>query len=104
MAWLVDTSILARLANADDAAHQTAVDGVEALISQGEILNTSPQNLIEFRNCATQPASSNGLGLSADSARAKALEFESLFPILRETPDIFPAWKSLAGRHRQASP
>jgi hypothetical protein len=34
--------------------------------------------------------------LSPEDALAKGLEFESLFPILPETPDIFPAWKSLA--------
>ena len=48
MAWLVDTSILARLANADDIANQAAADAVQALISRGEVLRTSPQNLIEW--------------------------------------------------------
>jgi len=96
MAWLVDTSILARLANADDSAHQAAVDAVEALITRGEALRTSPQNLIEFRNCATRPVSSNGLGLSPEDAQVKGEEFASLFPILPETPEIYPAWKSLA--------
>jgi hypothetical protein len=43
--WLVDTSILARLANADDIAHQMAADAVQALISRGDVLRTSPQNL-----------------------------------------------------------
>jgi predicted nucleic acid-binding protein len=38
MAWLVDTSILVRLSNADDGAHQAAVDAIEALISRGQIL------------------------------------------------------------------
>lgn len=95
-AWLVDTSILARLANADDIAHQAAADAVQALISRGEVLRTSPQNLIEFRNCATRPVSANGLGLSPEDAHAKGLEFESKFPILPEIPEIYIAWKSLA--------
>jgi predicted nucleic acid-binding protein len=96
MAWLVDTSVLARLANADDIAHQAALNAVEALITRGEVLHVAPQNLIEFRNCATRPIANNGLGLSPDDARVKSEEFESLFPILPETPAIFTAWKSLA--------
>jgi predicted nucleic acid-binding protein len=42
MVWLVDTSILARLANADDPAHTVAADAVKALRSSGESLRTSP--------------------------------------------------------------
>jgi len=37
----------------------------------------------------------NGLGFSAPVVEMQAAEFEALFPILPETPDIFPAWKSL---------
>jgi predicted nucleic acid-binding protein len=96
MEWLVDTSILARLANADDAAHRAAVEAVEMLISRGDVLRTSPQNLIEFRNCATRPVAANGLGLSPEQAQVKSQEFESLFPIVAENPDIYLAWKSLA--------
>jgi predicted nucleic acid-binding protein len=96
MTWLVDTSILVRLVNADDAGHQSAVDAVEALLLRSEILRTAPQNLIEFRTCATRPISSNGLGMSPEEAHAKGQEFELLFPILPESPDIYPAWRSLA--------
>ena len=39
----------------------------------------------------------NGLGLSAVEAEAKAAVFEATFPLLVETPDIFPAWKALVG-------
>jgi predicted nucleic acid-binding protein len=39
----------------------------------------------------------NGLGLSPVDAEAKASAFESTFPLLAETPDIYPAWKALVG-------
>jgi predicted nucleic acid-binding protein len=96
MAWLVDTSILVRLTNADDLAHKVAADAVKALLLRGEVLRTSPQNLIEFQNCATRPVFANGLGLPPQDAHARRRKFELLFPILPETPEIYPAWQSLA--------
>jgi predicted nucleic acid-binding protein len=59
-------------------------------------LHTTPQNLIEFRNVATRPIAVNGLGLAPTAAQAQASVFETAFPILPETPDIYPAWKALA--------
>ena len=95
MAYLVETSILARLANPSDAYHSVATHAILTLHRQGESLRTSPQNLIEFRNCATRPTNVNGLGLSPAVAEMKTATFESLFPLLPETPDIYPAWKAL---------
>ncbi len=34
--------------------------------------------------------------MSPEEAHAKAQEFELLFPIVPETPDIYTAWRSLA--------
>ncbi len=39
----------------------------------------------------------NGLGLSVADAEAKAAVFDGAFPLLPETPDIYPAWKALVG-------
>ena len=63
---------------------------------QRQTLVTAAQNLIEFRNFATCPLADNGLGLPVREAEAKSEEFESLFTVVRNTPDIYPAWKSLA--------
>jgi hypothetical protein len=51
--------------------------------------------LIEFRSLATRPLAQNGLGMSATAAEGKATTFEATFPLLPETTDIYPAWKSL---------
>jgi len=77
--YLIDTTILARLANAADAQHIT------------------PQVLVEFRNVATRPAAVNGLGLSTIDTEAQAATFEARFALLAETADIYPAWKALVG-------
>lgn len=95
MAYLIDTSVLARLANTADAQYATADRAVVELHQRGERLHITPQNLIEFRNLATRPTAGNGLGLSAVDAEAKAAVFEGTFPLLMETPDIYPAWKAL---------
>jgi predicted nucleic acid-binding protein len=98
MAHLIDTSILARLANSADAFHLVALQAVLELHRRGEELHITAQNLIEFRNVATRPSAVNGLGLSAAEAETKAAVFEVEFPLLAETPAIFPAWKALGKR------
>ncbi|HSH77082.1 MAG TPA: type II toxin-antitoxin system VapC family toxin [Herpetosiphonaceae bacterium] len=95
MAYLVDTSILLRLANTSDIQHAVAQQAVLILHHRGERLHVAPQNMVEFYNAATRPAGDNGLGLITDIAAHKCAVFESLFPLLPETADIYPAWKSL---------
>jgi predicted nucleic acid-binding protein len=95
MAALVDTSVLGRLANLADVSHVVAQVAVAEMHRRGETLHLTPQNLIEFRNFATRPVSSNGLGLSASAAKTLSDSFEASFPLLVETPAIFPAWQLL---------
>ncbi len=95
MAYLIDTSVLGRLANSTDTFYPIAVQTLLTLHRRGEIVHTTPQNLVEFRNIATRPIVVNGLGLSLTDAEAKAATFEVVFPLLAETPDIYPAWKAL---------
>ncbi len=96
MATLVDTSILGRLANRADVAHRLAQEAVSKLHRRGEVLHVTAQNLIEFRNFATRPTGVNGLELGPAAAAAVAATFEAAFPLLEETPAIYPAWRTLA--------
>jgi predicted nucleic acid-binding protein len=95
VAFLLDTSILSRLANHADREYPSADWSVLELHRRGELLHLTPQNLIEFRNMATRPTAANGLGLSAAEASSKAADFETTFRMLPDTPDIYPAWKTL---------
>jgi len=97
MAFLIDTSVLGRLANRADVSHTVATAAIAELHRRGEVMHVTPQNLVEFRNFATRPVSANGLGLAATAAEGLAATFETAFPLLGETPDIFPAWKSIVG-------
>src|ERR1700756_909684 len=90
MAYLIDTNVLARLANKRDAQHAVASQAVVELHRRGEVLHVTPQVLVEFRNMATRPIALNGLGLSTVDAEAQAAGFEATFPLLAETPDIYP--------------
>ena len=97
MAYLIDTTILARLANATDAQHAVAARAVLELHRSGEVLHLTPQVLIELRNVATRPVMANGLGLSTADTETQASTFEARFPLLADTSDIYPAWKVLVG-------
>jgi predicted nucleic acid-binding protein len=95
MAFPLDTNILVRLANAADPKRAIADHAVLELHRRGEVVNVTAQNLIEFRSVATRPKAVNGLGMAIVDVEKQAADFESLFPLLPETLDIFPAWKSL---------
>jgi len=95
MSYLVDTSILGRLANKSDSCYATALNAVSTLHAARESLHIAPQNLVEFRNFGTRPTGVNGLGLLPATVEALSTGFESAFSLLPETPDIFPTWKNL---------
>lgn len=95
MAVLIDTSLLGRLANRADTAHAIAQAAVAELHRRGESLHVTAQNLIEFRNFATRPIAANGLGLTPAAAAKLTATFEAAFPLLPETPAIYPAWRTL---------
>jgi predicted nucleic acid-binding protein len=95
MAYLIDTTILGRLANRKDVQHGVTTQAVLELHRRGEVLHVTPQVMIEFRNVATRPVAMNGLGLSVVDTESLAATYEARFPLLAETPDIYPAWKTL---------
>lgn len=97
MPYLIDTSVLARLANKADTLYAVADRAVVELHRRGEVLHVTPQVLIEFRNAATRPAALNGLGLSIVDTETQAAGFEAMFPLLPDTPDIYLTWKALVG-------
>ena len=95
MAHLLDANVLVRLANIADPRNAVAARAVFELHRRGEVLHVTPQVLIEFLNVATRPLAVNGLGLSTTDAEAQAATITATFPLLVETPDIYPAWKAL---------
>jgi predicted nucleic acid-binding protein len=95
VAYLIDTSILARLANAKDARYGIADRAVRELHQRGEGMHVTSQVLVEFWNVATRPVAMNGLGLSAVDTEAQVAGFEAVFSMFPEDAAIYPAWKAL---------
>ena len=94
--YLLDTSVLVRLANAADANHTTAQQALVILAGRGDEAIICPQGVIAFRSVATRPVGPpNGLGMSAARADRIIADFERDHPLLPDTDVIYPTWKAL---------
>ena len=100
MSVLLDTNVLARLAQNTSPQHTVAISAVESLEKSGEILCIVPQVLYEFWVICTRPIGipSNGLGLTIDQVKAEIFRAQSLFTFLPDTPDtpaVYIEWQKL---------
>jgi predicted nucleic acid-binding protein len=94
-AVLLDTNILLRGAVANDPLRQTALSTLHVLDQARTVVYICPQNMQEFRQVATRPAATNGLGwTSSDTANAKSA-FEQRYTLVPETSLIYPAWRQI---------
>jgi predicted nucleic acid-binding protein len=100
MRVLVDTNIFIRLAEPADPDHQTTVDAVSALRTQGHELCLVPQNLYEFWVVSTRPAAQNGRGKTPDEVAAEFSFLKTHFTVLPDTPAVFPEWETLVTTYK----
>lgn len=102
MAYLLDTSVLARLVLPADPVHALADEAMTILLQRGETLYVTPQVLIELRSVATRPAGppANGMGMTSAAADAEADRIQAQFGFLPDTTAVFPEWKQLASEHQ----
>jgi hypothetical protein len=84
MSVLLDTNILARLAQHTHPMHTAGRDAVAALQHGGETLHVVPQNHYEFWVVATRPVAVKGLGFDAGQAAAELGRLQGLFGLLPE--------------------
>jgi predicted nucleic acid-binding protein len=97
----VDTNIfVGAIQTFDVTLRATARRAVKTLLRQKEQLVCFPQNLVEFWNVATRPRNANGLGFSPEQAARYVDRFQTLIRLLTETPDIFPAWRTIVLEQR----
>jgi predicted nucleic acid-binding protein len=98
MRYLLDTGILLRLLNRDDAAHAEVRAAVRILKAQGHEIITSFQNISEFWNVCTRPAEARGgLGLSLSETQRRLRTIERIAAILADSPLTYTQWKQLVG-------
>jgi predicted nucleic acid-binding protein len=96
MAFLVDTGILLRLVNRSEPLHATVRSAIRTLKARGETLITAHQNVAEFWNVCTRPASARGgYGLSIEETAKRLRLLERVIPVLLETVASYPLWKTL---------
>lgn len=95
MKFLVDTNILTRSAEPGDPLYKPATDALATIRAQGHSLCLVPQNLYEFWVVMTRPQVVNGLGKTAVEAAHELAAVQALFPILDDTPALYPEWERL---------
>lgn len=95
MIYLVDTNVLLRFADRTHSLHPTLRAAVRKLRTGGHRLRATPQNFVEFWNVATRPTEKNGFGLAPTKADQLLRLVERLFPLLPDSPAVYPEWRRL---------
>jgi predicted nucleic acid-binding protein len=96
MRYLLDSGILLRVVNRDDALHTVTRKAVYRLKADGHVTVTGTQNMAEFWNVCTRPATARGgLGLSVDETHRRLRLIERVAVVLPDLPDLYELWKSL---------
>jgi predicted nucleic acid-binding protein len=97
---LIDTSTLLRTLQVRHPQYETVARALETLPARGRDLHIVSQNLFELWVVATRPAAQNGMGLSIPEATSELMRLKSMFPLLPDTPAIYPIWESLVIQYR----
>src|SRR5215217_7038813 len=101
MLVLLDTGILLRLLERSDPHHGAVRGSVRALRARGDTPVISAQNMAEFWNVCTRPASARGgLGLSVVSTHHRLQLIERGVLVIPDQEEIYVRWKELVLEHR----
>lgn len=97
---LADTGILIRAYHPPDPQQAVIEGALNTLVGRGEQLVTALQNVTEFWNVCTRPASARGgLGLDLAEAEFRLDRVERGFTILDDPPGLFHFWRRLVVAH-----
>ena len=100
MRILADSGILLRLFEPGDPRCDAVLRTVAALRIRGDRLVTAAQNIAEFWNVCTRPASARGgFGLSLAVAEQRLQRVERGFTLLPELPTTYQIWRDLIVAH-----
>lgn len=97
--YLADTNILLRVSQREDPTYGMIRAVLSSLRAAGVILCFTSQNLAEFWNVCTRPASQNGYGLSVAETDRRAELIENSFALLRDTARVHVEWRRLVVVH-----
>jgi predicted nucleic acid-binding protein len=93
--YLLDTNVVMRFCNPSDVQHQLATNAISRLLAQEDECFIAAQVIVEFWVVATRPTDVNGLGWTIDQTRNTIDQLLDRFPLLEESPHIFPNWLNL---------
>ena len=100
MQILADSGILLRLFEPGDPRTDAVLRTIAALEAQGDTLVTAAQNIAEFWNVCTRPATARGgFGLSLAVAEQRLQRVERGFTLLPELPTTYAIWRGLIVAH-----
>jgi predicted nucleic acid-binding protein len=101
MRYLLDTGILVRLLHRADPAHAEIREALRQLAGRRHTFVSARQNVVEFWNVCTRPASARGgFGLSVEETADRLRVLERLVEVLNEPDSTYRHWKSLVVRHQ----
>ncbi len=96
MRYLADSNILLRVSQTSDRHYFVVRRSLETLWSRGDELCYTSQNLAEFWNVCTRPATSReGFGLSVAETDKRAKLIESRFTFLPDSKKVHDEWRRL---------
>lgn len=97
---LLDTGILVRIPHRSDPLHSEVREAMRRLAEAGHTFVTTRQNMAEFWNVCTRPATARGgFGLSADDAAHRLRLLERFITVLGEPESAYARWKALVQKH-----
>ena len=100
MSTLLDTNILTRLVQSAHPQRLSALNAVNKLRQQGELLCIVPQNLYEFWVVCTRPAAQNGLAMTTAHTALEISQIKTQFTLINDTPSILAEWELLVTQHQ----
>ena len=96
MVYLADTNILLRFLNRADPNYVSARAAVRILKSRGDKIVTAAQNIAEFWNTMTRPATARGgYNFSPADAEFRLRFIERHFSLLPDSPRAYAEWRQL---------
>jgi predicted nucleic acid-binding protein len=93
--YLLDTNLLLRAYQPADSTHLQALRVVRRLISNGEQVYITAQNLVEFWAVATRPVAVNGFGWDTKQVATQVQQIRYQFTLLQDSPYILGHWLQL---------
>ncbi len=99
MVYLTDSNVLLGIAHRADTRYPIVQAAVRKLWVNGHELQTTSQNFSEFWNVSIPPIDRNGFGLMPYETDDLLRNLEQSFPLLMDSPDVYPQWRQLVVKY-----